>query len=71
MFGFKKKDGEPKKKEKMVFAKSKKEIVWLVIVWIIFLGNTTYVIFKYVRDQSPVQSSFSTQVPVQDPAAMR
>lgn len=49
--GREKKKG-PKKKEKMVFAKDKKQAVLAMVVLALFLGNTVYMIVKYFIDQN-------------------
>lgn len=66
MFGFKK-NTTPKKKEKMVFAKDRKQVVIMVLVWAVFVGNTAYTIFKYTHEQSPVQNNMPTQQSTQNP----
>lgn len=62
MFGNKKKDATPKKKEKMVFAKSKKEIVIMVIIWTAFFANSAHLIYKYAHNNSQVP----TMTPIQE-----
>lgn len=49
-----------KKKEKMVFAKDKKQVVAMVIVITLFLGNTVRMIFQAVSDQFPKNPAQAT-----------
>lgn len=49
-----------KKKEKMVFAKDKKQVIIMVAVLSVLGANTVYMLVKYIQDQMP-QTNTATQ----------
>lgn len=55
------KNKSPKKKEKMVFAKDKKQVVTMVVVLSALGINTVYMIVKAIMDQMPQTNTSSQQ----------
>lgn len=49
-----------KKKEKMIFAKDKKQVIVMAVVIVLFLGNTVRMIFQAVSNQASKQPTQAT-----------
>jgi len=64
-----KKNNTPNKKGKLVLAKDPKQLALAIIVILIFLGNSIYMLVKYVQEQTPVPASTTAQQG--DPRDMR
>lgn len=67
----KKNSNSAKKPGKMVFAKDKKQVVTMLVVLTLFLGNTVYMIAKYVMDQMPQKPAQNSAQSAEDQMAMQ
>lgn len=58
-----------KKKQKMVFAKDKNQLILMIVVLVIFFANSIYMIVKYVQEQNPAPQTANQNVspPPEDP----
>lgn len=56
------KNKAPKKKEKMVFAKDKNQVIAMVVVLSAFGANTVYLLVKYIQDQMPHANTQNSQL---------
>lgn len=68
-----KKNNTPNKKGKMVLAKDSKQLALAIAVILIFLGNSIYMVVKYIQEQNPApattQMQSNQELPSENPNA--